>query len=81
MQLLSIYMVMGGINHWPGVIYKAVGRPNILSSLGALKLIVLAPTLWWAATNYGLVGVGWGQVIVRGRRSSLTCWWSPGLSM
>jgi O-antigen/teichoic acid export membrane protein len=65
MQLLSVYMVMGGIGHWPGVVYKAVGRPDILSRLAVLRLIMLVPVLWWAASAYGIIGVGWGQVIVR----------------
>jgi PST family polysaccharide transporter len=65
MELLSIYMVLSGISHWPGVVYKAVGRPDILNRLSFLKLVLLAPTLWWAATTYGIVGVGWGQVAVR----------------
>jgi O-antigen/teichoic acid export membrane protein len=65
MQLLSIYMVLTAISHWPGVIYKAVGRPNILNRLALLKLVLLAPTLLWAATNYGIVGVGWGELVVR----------------
>ena len=65
MELLSIYMVLSGISHWPGVVYKAVGRPDILNRLSFLKLVLLAPTLWWAATTYGIVGVGWSQVAVR----------------
>jgi PST family polysaccharide transporter len=65
MELLSIYMVLSGISHWPGVVYKAVGRPDILNRLSFLKLVLLAPTLGWAATTYGIVGVGWGQVAVR----------------
>ena len=48
MQVLSIYMVLGGINHWPGVIYKAVGRPDMLNRLSFLKLVMLVPALWWA---------------------------------
>ncbi len=65
MMLLCIYMVLGGINHWPGVIYKAVGRPDILNALSLFKLVMLIPVLWWGAANYGIEGVAWGQVIVR----------------
>lgn len=65
MMLLCIYMVLGGINHWPGVIYKAVGRPDILNALSFTKLVLLIPALWWGAANYGIEGVAWGQVIVR----------------
>jgi hypothetical protein len=65
MEVLSIYMVLGGINHWPGVVYKAVGRPDILNKLSFLKLVMLVPVLWWAAANYGILGVAWGQLVVR----------------
>ena len=65
MQILCICMVLCGVNHWPGVVYKAVGRPDILNVLGLSKLVMLVPTLWWAAANYGIVGVAWGQVAVR----------------
>jgi PST family polysaccharide transporter len=65
MMLLCIYMVLGGINHWPGVIYKAVGRPDILNALSFFKLAMLIPALWWGAASGGIEGVAWGQVIVR----------------
>ena len=65
MQILTIYMVLGGINHWPGVVYKAVGRPDILRSLSFVKLMMLIPTLWIGATFDGIEGVAWGLVIVR----------------
>ena len=57
MMLLCIYMVLGGINHWPGVIYKAVGRPDILNALSFFKLAML---------HSGAV-VGRGQRRHRGR--------------
>src|SRR6476646_5900374 len=65
MQILSIYMLLGGINHWPGVIYKAVGRPGILNMLSLAKLVMLVPVLWWGAANFGIMGVAVGQLIVR----------------
>lgn len=65
MQILSIYMVLGGINYWPGVVYKAVGRPDILNYLSVAKLMMLVPVLLWGATSYGLEGVAWGQLAVR----------------
>lgn len=65
LQVLSLYMVIGGISHWPGVVYKAVGRPGILNGLGLVKIAALAPTLTWCAANYGIVGVAWGQLLVR----------------
>jgi PST family polysaccharide transporter len=65
MQILSIYMLLGGVNHWPGVVYKALGRPGILNILSLVKLVMLVPVLWWCAVNYGIAGVAWGQLVVR----------------
>jgi lipopolysaccharide exporter len=65
MQILTLYMVLGAINYWPGVIYKAVGRPDMLNILSLIKLVMLVPALWWGAANYGIVGVAWGQLVVR----------------
>ncbi|HYP19733.1 MAG TPA: lipopolysaccharide biosynthesis protein [Chloroflexia bacterium] len=65
MQILCVYMVLGAINYWPGVIYKAVGRPDVLNYISAVKLGMLVPVLWWSATNYGIEGVAWGQLAVR----------------
>ena len=65
MQLLSLYMVLGAVSHWPGVIYKAVGRPGILNTLSFVKLVLLVPTLWTGALLAGIEGVAWGQVIVQ----------------
>jgi PST family polysaccharide transporter len=65
MQILTIYMVLGGVNHWPGVVYKALGRPGILNVLSLVKLVMLVPTLWWSAANYGIEGVAWGQLAIR----------------
>lgn len=65
MQLLSVYMVLGAVNHWPGVVYKAVGRPGILNTLSFVKLALLVPVLWVGAANWGIEGVAWGQVVVQ----------------
>jgi len=74
MQILTIYMVLGAINYWPGVIYKAVGRPDMLNILSFVKLVMLVPALWWGAANYGIVGVAWGQLVVRGIGILIDMW-------
>jgi PST family polysaccharide transporter len=65
LQILSVYMLLGGLGHLPGVIYKAIGRPDILSRWNIAKVVILAPVLYWCATRYGVVGVAWGQLVVR----------------
>ena len=65
MEVLALYMLLGGISHWPGVIYKAVGRPDILNWLSVVKLVLLVPALWWGAVTGGIIGVAWAQLAVR----------------
>lgn len=65
MQLLSVYMALGAISHWPGVVYKAIGRPAILNALSLTKLTMLVPVLWAGASIGGIEGVAWGQVLVQ----------------
>lgn len=65
MQILSLYMLLGGIGHWPGVVYKAVGRPDIMNLLALVKVAMLVPVLLWSAANYGILGVAWGQLAVK----------------
>jgi O-antigen/teichoic acid export membrane protein len=65
MQLLAVYMVLGAVSHWPGVVYKAVGKPGILNTLSFVKLTLLVPVLWTGAVVGGIEGVAWGQVLVQ----------------
>jgi O-antigen/teichoic acid export membrane protein len=65
MQLLAVYMVLGAVSHWPGVVYKAVGKPGILNTLSFVKLSLLVPILWTGAVVGGIEGVAWGQVLVQ----------------
>ena len=41
------------------------GQACIRNKLAIYKAVLLVPTLWWAASNYGLEGVAWGQLGVR----------------
>ena len=62
---MSVYMALGAISHWPGVVYKAVGKPGILNAVSLTKLSMLVPVLWTGATIAGIEGVAWGQVLVQ----------------
>jgi PST family polysaccharide transporter len=64
MCILSVYMVLGAISHWPGVIYKAVGRPGVLNAVSAAKLAILIPALILGALWGGIEGVAWAQLAV-----------------
>jgi lipopolysaccharide exporter len=47
--VLAVFTVIYSINFHAGDVYKSLGRPGLLNTLGALKLAVLIPTVWWTA--------------------------------
>lgn len=61
MQLLSVYMLIQVASRSFGEVYKAVGRPGILTRLAVVKLAVTLPLLVIAAPH-GIVAVAWAQV-------------------
>ena len=65
MKVLCLYMLVSGVGTWAGVVYKAVGRPDILNKLAIVNLVLLAPVLWWCTEHGGIVAVAWGQVVMR----------------
>lgn len=61
MQLLALYMLVHSLSKTCGDVYKAMGRPQILSKLAVVKLVVAVPLLFFAAP-YGIVAVAWAQL-------------------
>ncbi|MGF1476083.1 MAG: lipopolysaccharide biosynthesis protein [Geminicoccaceae bacterium] len=56
MQCLAVALAISTIGFLPGTIYKAINRPDTLSYTAALKLPLMAVTLWFA--------VPWGINVV-----------------
>lgn len=63
MQVLALYSMFLSLGFNAGDVYKAIGRPSILTSLGALRLLVAVPVLWLAA-DHGILAVGIGQAAI-----------------
>lgn len=61
MQLVAIALAVSAVGHLPGIIYKAINRPEILNQLSFLKLIATVLVLWFAI-RWGITGVAAGQV-------------------
>jgi PST family polysaccharide transporter len=60
LQALAIYAMFLSFSFNAGDVYKAQGRPQILSQLSLLRMIFLLPGLYWAVTTHGnLITVGW----------------------
>jgi O-antigen/teichoic acid export membrane protein len=43
-------------------IYKAIGRPDILTKIDLLKALLLFPVTWWAVSQYGIIGAALAQL-------------------
>ena len=64
-QSLAIYTLILSLAYSAGSIYKAEGRPQILTRLGLVRLALLFPALWWAVTiARSIVLVGFMQALV-----------------
>jgi PST family polysaccharide transporter len=65
MQAIALYTLLRSLAFNIGDVYKAQGRPGILTRLALLRAAVLLPGLWWAASGRGsIVAVAWVQVVV-----------------
>ncbi len=65
MQSLSIYSVIISLVYNAGDVYKAQGRPEILTRLSILEGILLLPALYYSARFIGTISaVGWTRVLI-----------------
>jgi PST family polysaccharide transporter len=64
MRAISIYALLLSLTHNAGAIYKALGKPGMLTKLAIFRAAILVPSLWWAVTvPKSIVAVGWVHVI------------------
>jgi O-antigen/teichoic acid export membrane protein len=62
---ICLYALFVSISFNIGDLYKALGRPHILTRLGLVRLALALPALWFAATAYGsAAAVGWAQALI-----------------
>ena len=61
-RLIAVACLIHSIGTNVGDVYKAIGRPGILSKLGVVNIAVLAICLV-IGVRYGLIGVAVGQII------------------
>ena len=54
-----------------GDIYKAIGRPDILTKVGVVRAVILVPALIFSA-RFGIAGVAIAQMIVTGLNTLVT---------
>ncbi len=61
MRWIALAVTIAAMGHIPGVLYKAINRPDILNKLALIKLPVVIGVLWFA-TRWGVEGVALGHV-------------------
>jgi O-antigen/teichoic acid export membrane protein len=61
--LISLAMGIAAMSFIPGVLYKAIGKPEMLIKLNFIKVPLTVIILWYA-TRWGINGVAAGQVVI-----------------
>lgn len=61
--LIAIALCITGLGYVPGILYKAISRPDILNKLAILKLPIAIGILWYS-TRWDIVGVAAGQIVI-----------------
>lgn len=61
--LISIALCITGLGYVPGILYKAISRPDILNKLALIKMPIAVGILWYA-TRWNIVGVAAGQIVI-----------------
>lgn len=65
MRAIAIYALLYSLAYNAGSVYKAQGRPMLLTKLSLVRAVVLVPALWWAATGPGTItAVGWTHSVI-----------------
>jgi O-antigen/teichoic acid export membrane protein len=62
-MLISLAMVIAAMSFIPGVLYKAIGKPEMLIKLNLIKVPLTVLILWYAM-RWGINGVAAGQVVI-----------------
>ena len=65
MRAISIYALLFSLAYNAGSVYKAEGRPMLLTKLAIIRALMLMPALWWAARGPGTIAaIGWVHAAV-----------------
>ncbi|HSO28075.1 MAG TPA: lipopolysaccharide biosynthesis protein [Anaerolineales bacterium] len=65
MSAIALYTLIRALTFNIGSLYKAQGRPDILTKLSLIKIPILVPAIWWAVSGPGtIIAVAWVQVAV-----------------
>ncbi len=62
-SLISIALGITALGYVPGVLYKAISRPDILNKLAFIKMPIAVLILWYSM-RWGIVGVAAAQIAI-----------------
>ena len=62
-SLIAIALAITALGYVPGVLYKAISRPDILNKLAIAKMPIAVLILWFS-TRWGIVGVAGAQIVI-----------------
>ncbi|MBP8001555.1 MAG: lipopolysaccharide biosynthesis protein [Chloroflexi bacterium] len=63
MSAIALYTLFRSLVFNAGSVYKATGRPGLLSRLSLIQAAITIPALWWAVVTYNtILAVAWMQV-------------------
>jgi PST family polysaccharide transporter len=59
---ICMYALLGSLSYNVGDLFKAVGRPDLLTRIGVFRVVTVVPALWYAASAVGTpAAVAWAQ--------------------
>jgi len=65
MRAIAVYALMLSLAYNVGDVYKAQGRPQILTYVSIGRLALLLPALWWTVTRVQTIAaVGWAHAAI-----------------
>jgi PST family polysaccharide transporter len=65
MAAISIYTLLRSLVFNSGSVYKAVGKPGLLTRLSLIQALISIPALWWTAVTYNtILAIAWMQVLL-----------------
>jgi lipopolysaccharide exporter len=62
-MLISLALGIAAMGYIPGILYKAISRPELLTRLNLIKVPVATIVLWYS-TRWGISGVAAGQIVI-----------------
>lgn len=71
LRALALYGLLFALSFTLGDGIKAKGEAGLLAKLGAVRMVIGLPVLWWAA-GHGIEWVAWAQVVLAGALLAVT---------